>query len=282
MTKISLQKRPRLRELPINRMIPNILTILALCAGLTGIRFGLQEKWEAAVIAIVIAGILDGLDGRIARMLGQSSKFGAELDSLSDFISFGVAPSVLIYFWSLHEVGSVGWAAVMLFSVCCALRLARFNAVLDNPKRPEWAKKFFTGVPAPAGAGLGLLPMIVSFGFESDIFRSPALTGVTLIAVAALMISQVPTISLKGERVPRHYVLPVLLAVGLTAAFLASAPWLTLTAIGLLYLFSIPFSMLAYRRLRAAGSVVEDEEEEGAFITVGDAGDDGDAPTVKH
>jgi len=281
-TKISLQKRPRLRELPINRMIPNILTILALCAGLTGIRFGLQEKWEAAVIAIVIAGILDGLDGRIARMLGQSSKFGAELDSLSDFISFGVAPSVLIYFWSLHEVGSVGWAAVMLFSVCCALRLARFNAVLDNPKRPEWAKKFFTGVPAPAGAGLGLLPMIVSFGFESDIFRSPALTGVTLIAVAALMISQVPTISLKGERVPRHYVLPVLLAVGLTAAFLASAPWLTLTAIGLLYLFSIPFSMLAYRRLRAAGSVVEDEEEEGAFITVGDAGDDGDAPTVKH
>jgi len=266
--------RRRFRDLPINRMIPNVLTILALCAGLTAIRFALLERWEAAVIAIVVAGVFDGLDGRIARMLGQTSKFGAELDSLSDFISFGVAPAVIIYFWSLHDVGSVGWAVVMLFSVCCALRLARFNTRQERPDRPVWASRFFTGVPAPAAGGLALLPMMLSFGFETTIFRSPAMTGIVLVAVAALMVSQLPTFSLKAERIPHHYVLPILLAVGLTAAFLASAPWLTLTAIALVYLGSVPVSLRLYRRLRAESDLIVDEDEDAAFISVGDETED--------
>ncbi|MCP4330013.1 MAG: CDP-diacylglycerol--serine O-phosphatidyltransferase [Alphaproteobacteria bacterium] len=268
-----MQRRPRLRDLPINRMIPNVLTILALCAGLTAIRFGLQERWEAAVIAIVVAGIFDGLDGRIARMLGQTSKFGAELDSLSDIVCFGVAPAVLVFFWSLHEAGSVGWAAVMLFAVCCALRLARFNTRLEKPDRPVWANRFFTGAPAPAGAGLAIWPMIMSFGFQSEVFRSPIITGIVLVAVAALMVSQLPTFSLKHDRIPRHFVLPILLAVGLLAGFFASAPWLTLTAVGLAYIVSIPFSYRMYRRLRAASQMIDDEEEDGAFISVGDESD---------
>jgi CDP-diacylglycerol--serine O-phosphatidyltransferase len=267
----TLHGRPRLRDLPINRMIPSVLTILALCAGLTAIRFGLQERWEAAVIAIVVAGVFDGLDGRIARMLGQTSKFGAELDSLSDIVCFGVAPAVLMFFWSLNSVGSVGWAAVMLFSVCCALRLARFNSRLERPDRPVWASRFFTGVPAPAGAGLALLPMIMSFGFQSPIFSSPIITGIDLVAVGGLMVSQLPTFSLKSDRIPHHYVLPILIAVGLTAAFFASAPWLTLTAIGWVYVGSIPFSLRMYRRLRAESQlIIDDDEEDGAFINVAD------------
>ena len=280
---MSETRRQRLRSLPINRMIPNILTILALCAGLTAIRFGLQDRWEAAIIAIVIAGVFDGLDGRIARMLGQTSKFGAELDSLSDFLSFGVAPAVVIYFWSLHVVGPIGWAAIMLFSVCCALRLARFNTKLEDPNKPSWSNKFFTGVPAPAAAGLALLPMMISFGLETTIFRSAAITGVVLVAVAALMVSQLPTYSLKSERIHPQYALPILLAVGLTAAFLASAPWITLSAIGLIYVASIPFSLQHYRRLRDATRTPETviaDDDEGAFITVGEDDDDGERPPL--
>jgi len=264
--------RRRLRDLPINRMIPSVLTILALCAGLTAIRFGLQERWEAAVIAILVAGIFDGLDGRIARILGQSSKFGAELDSLSDIVCFGVAPAVLVFFWSLHEAGGVGWAAVMLFAVCCALRLARFNSRLEKPDRPVWAGRFFTGVSAPAGAGMALLPMILSFGFQSSVFSSPAITGIVLVAVAGLMVSQVPTFSLKSDRIPQRFVLPILLAVGLTAAFFASTPWLTMGAVCILYIGSIPFSVRLYRRLRATSQLVsvDEDDEEGAFISLGD------------
>jgi CDP-diacylglycerol--serine O-phosphatidyltransferase len=267
-----MMPRRRLRDLPINRIIPSVLTILALCAGLTAIRFGLQERWEAAVIAILVAAIFDGLDGRIARMLGQSSKFGAELDSLSDIVCFGVAPAVLVFFWSLHDAGGVGWAVVMLFAVCCALRLARFNSRLEKPDRPVWAGRFFTGVSAPAAAGMALLPMFLSLGFQSSIFRSPAITGLVLVAVAGLMVSQVPTFSLKSDRIPQRYVLPILLAVGLTAGFFASAPWLTMAAVCILYIGSIPFSFRLYRRLRAASQLVsiDEDDEDGAFISLGD------------
>jgi len=264
--------RRRLRDLPINRMIPSILTILALCAGLTAIRFGLQERWEAAIIAILVAAIFDGLDGRIARMLGQASKFGAELDSLSDIVCFGVAPAVLVYFWSLQDAGGVGWAAVMLFAVCCALRLARFNSRVEKAERPVWASRFFTGVSAPAAAGLALLPMTLWLGFGFDFFRSPAIAGLFLVAVAGLMISQVPTFSLKSDRIPHRFVLPILLAVGLTAGFFASAPWLTIAAVCIAYAVSIPFSFRLYRRLRATSQLVsiDEDEEDGAFISLGD------------
>ena len=148
--KFTHRRPPRISGLSFNKLIPNILTMLALCAGLTSIRFGLHGKWDQAVISILLAGLLDGLDGRIARLLHGTSKFGAELDSLSDFVSFGVAPSMLLYFWTMQGAGGIGWALVLLFSVCCALRLARFNTMLGEPDLPPWAYNFFTGVPAPA------------------------------------------------------------------------------------------------------------------------------------
>jgi CDP-diacylglycerol--serine O-phosphatidyltransferase len=241
--------RQRLKDLSINKLIPNILTVLALCAGLTAIRFGIQERFDLGVVAILLAAVLDTLDGRIARMLGGSTKFGAEMDSLSDVIGFGVAPAVLLYEWVMRAAGSVGWALVLLYCVCCALRLARFNTRLGASDLPPWAYKFFTGVPAPAAAGLVLTPMMVSFEVGPGLFSHVFVNAIVIVAVSALMISQVPTYSGKSIRVPQHYVLPLLLVVGLLAAFLVGAPWSTLTAIALLYVGSIPFSVVEFRRL---------------------------------
>jgi CDP-diacylglycerol--serine O-phosphatidyltransferase len=251
-----MRRRPnvaRLRDQSFNRLIPNILTLLALCAGLTGIRFGLHERWEAAVIAIVIAAILDGLDGRIARLLDSTSKFGAELDSLADFVSFGVAPGMLLYFWNLAETGAPGWAAVLLYCVCCGLRLARFNTKLDNADLPAWTGRFFMGVPAPAAAGLVLTPMIATLAFGPGWFDAPWFSGLVAVVVAGLMVSRLPTYSFKRIKVPQHYVLPTLLGVGALAAFLVSSPWLTMLGIGALYLGTLPLSWLAYRRLSGGG-----------------------------
>lgn len=249
-------KRPRVRVRPIgtlslNRMIPNILTLLALCAGMTAIRFALGAKFETAAVAIIIAGILDGIDGRIARLLKGTSSFGAQLDSLSDFVSFGVAPAMLLYIWTMHNFSSIGWVLVLLFAVCCALRLARFNTQI-GADLPPYAYNFFTGVPAPAGAGLVLIPMFASFEFGASIFRSPYLNAVVLAAVAALMVSRVPTFSFKRFRVPGHWVLPMLLVIGALAAFVTTEPWATLLIIGALYLGSFPVSIRSFRRLRRA------------------------------
>jgi CDP-diacylglycerol---serine O-phosphatidyltransferase len=247
-------RRPRVRVRPIgtlslNRLIPNILTLLALCAGMTAIRLALNGKFESATTAIIIAGILDGIDGRIARLLKGTSPFGAQLDSLSDFVSFGVAPAVLLYIWTMQTLHSLGWVVVLLFGVCCALRLARFNTQI-GVELPPYAYNFFTGVPAPAGAGLVLIPMFLSFEFGVAFARSPYLNGAVLAAVAALMVSRVPTFSFKRFRVPGHWVLPMLLMVGALAAFLTTEPWGTLLVIGALYIGSIPLSIRSYRRLR--------------------------------
>lgn len=239
----------RLRDQSINRLIPNILTLLALCAGLTAIRFAIYERWEAAVIAIVAAGILDGLDGRIARLLDSTSRFGAELDSLADFVSFGVAPAMLLYFWCLADAGALGWAAVLLFCICTALRLARFNTRLDDPDLPSWAGRFFTGVPAPAAAGLALLPMMASFEFGGGFFDQPLFVGLVCAAVAALMISNLPTFSLKRIKIAQRFVLPVLIGVGIATAFLVSETWGTLIAVGLAYLVCLPIAYVVRRRL---------------------------------
>ncbi len=265
--------RPRrLRSLSFNRLIPNILTLLALCAGLTAIRYGLQGNWQRAVIAILFAGILDALDGRIARLLHGTSKFGAELDSLSDIVSFGVAPAVLIYFWSMQGAGAWGWAAVLLFPVCCALRLARFNTMLGEADAPPYAHNFFIGIPAPAAAGLALLPMVASFETADDrLLAFPEVNAAVLAAVSFLMVSRVPTWAGKRLRVPHDYVLPVLLLVGVLAAFLVTAPWTTIALLALVYLASFPFSIRAYRRLRREADQLrvlgaEPEQDEPADI----------------
>jgi CDP-diacylglycerol--serine O-phosphatidyltransferase len=251
-------KRPKLRRPNMNQLIPNMLTVAALCAGLTAIRFATMERWDLAVIAVVIAGIFDGLDGRMARLLNGTSKFGAELDSLSDFISFGVAPAVMLYLWSLDQMAGTGWAVVLLYAVCCALRLARFNTAIGDPNPPPWSRHYFVGVPAPAGAGLAMLPIMLTFEIGPGVFDRPILISFWLAAVALLMVSRVPTFSIKQIRVPPDYMLPALLLVGLVVAALASEPWLTLIAVGLIYLISIPFAIAFQLRVKRMAAMTVD------------------------
>lgn len=245
-------RRPRIRRPNINQIIPNAITVAALCAGLSAIRFALLGLWETAVIAVLVAAIFDGLDGRLARLLNGTSKFGAELDSLSDFVSFGVAPGVMLYVWSLSKYGGFGWALVLLFAVCCALRLARFNVAIGDPNPPPWAKFYFTGVPAPAAAGAVLLPMVASFalGLENAIADRPIITACFVVAVAVLMISRVPTFSVKQLKLTPQHMLPALLFVLLLAAMLTSAPWTTILIAGLAYCASIPVSIWKQREAR--------------------------------
>ena len=252
---------PRLKGLSLNHLLPNVLTVLALCSGLTAIRFAVLERWEPAVIAIVIAAIFDMLDGRIARLLNGQSKFGAELDSLSDVISFGVAPALLMYQWVLQEAGGLGWVAAMVYAVCCALRLARFNSRLGAVDLPPWAFNYFTGVPAPAGAGLALLPMIAGFEAGPDWVGHPAVVVPWTMGVGILMVSTLPTFSFKGVRVPTSYVVPGLVGVGLLAASLVSQPWWTMLAIGLVYVASLPVSVLQFRKLQRAAALMQEPEE---------------------
>jgi CDP-diacylglycerol---serine O-phosphatidyltransferase len=253
----------RIQEAPVNRLVPNALTILALCAGMTGIRFAVAGNFQAAVAAILVAAILDGLDGRVARLLKATSSFGAELDSLSDFVSFGVAPAAVLYLWTMSALNSVGWAIVLCYAVCCALRLARFNTQLSAEPAPHMAG-FFTGVPAPGGAGLVIMPLFASFEWGDWIARSPYLNAVWIAGIAFLMVSKLPTLSLKKFHVPHHFVVPTLLGVGLLAAFATTAPWPTLFFIGLLYLGSIPLTMRAAGRLRRAAEPRKTETGEPA------------------
>ena len=250
-------RRPRVRvrvrvqpmHLSLNRMIPNVLTVLALCAGMTAIRLAIVGKFETAVAAIIVAGILDGLDGRIARLLKGTSSFGAQLDSLSDFVSFGVAPAVMLYIWTMEQFHGFGWAVVLIFAVCCGLRLARFNTQLGQ-ELPPYAYNFFTGVPAPAGAGLAMVPMFAAFEFGDTFFRAPTLNTVWILAVAGLMVSRLPTFALKRFHVPSEWVLPTLLGVGALAAFLTTEPWATLLIVGVIYVGSFPVSVGHYRKLK--------------------------------
>jgi CDP-diacylglycerol--serine O-phosphatidyltransferase len=243
----------RLSGFSVNRMVPNILTVLALCAGMTAIRFAMSGNFPAAVYAIMIAAVLDGLDGRIARLLRATSHFGAELDSLSDFISFGVAPAAVIYLWTMQELHGVGWAIVLFFAVCCALRLARFNTQL-GVEAPAHSRQYFTGVPAPAGAMLAIMPMFAAFEWGDWIVRSPYIVGVWVTGVALLMVSTIPTVSVKKFRIPPHLVVPTLLGIGILAGFLTTAPWPTMIALGLLYLGSIPWTVRGARHVKAAAA----------------------------
>lgn len=237
----------KLKSLHLVRIIPNAITITALCTGLSSIRFALLDRWELAVSLILIAAILDALDGRVARFLRADSPFGAELDSLSDFISFGVAPAVMMYLYSLHLWKGTGWALALFFSTCMALRLARFNTNI-NISTPDWAKQFSTGVPAPAGAVLVLLPLMVSFAFEENFQAYPILFAISILVSGLLMISRIPAFLIKNVPIPHHFVKLLLMLVAVIMAALFSAPWWTLSIGGFLYLFSIPVSVMIYRR----------------------------------
>ena len=253
------RNRPRYKGPSFNRMVPNILTMLGLCAGLTSMRFALELRFGAAAGAIAVAACIDGLDGRLARLLKATSRFGAEFDSLSDFLCFGVAPAFVLYIWALEHARGYGFMPCLMFAVCMALRLARFNASLDTAPHHAYAFNFFSGVPAPAGAGLALFPLFLGLearslgsGWLLAIAQYPLFVAAVLIGTAVLLVSTLPVWSFKNFKVPTEYVLPTLLGTGLFAALLVADPWAALAAAGLLYVGLLPFSVRSYRRLRRA------------------------------
>ena len=241
--------RRRFKAIPVRTLLPNLITLLALCAGLTAIRLSVESRLDLALAAIVFAALLDGIDGRIARMLKGTSRFGAELDSLADFVNFGVAPALILYFWGLQELKSAGWIAALVFAICAALRLARFNVMIDDPNQPAWAGNFFTGIPAPAGAITVLLPIYLNFLGVSNGLVTIWITFLYTLTIALLMVSRLPVFSGKhvGKRVPPDMVLLVFVVVVLFFALLISYPWAVLTIGTLAYLGCLPFGWLSYR-----------------------------------
>jgi len=240
-------RRRRFRPIPVRMLVPNVITLLAICAGLTAIRLSTEGRMELAVAAIVFAAALDGIDGRVARMIKGQSKFGAELDSLADFVNFGVAPGLILYFWQLHEIHNGGWIAAMVFAISGGLRLARFNATMDDPNKPAFATNFFTGVPAPAGAITVLLPVYLAFlGLPKP---HPTLTALYTLLIAFLMVSRLPVFSGKTirMRVPPEMVLPVFVSVIFFIALLIGYPWYILSAGSVLFLLSLPAGWKSYR-----------------------------------
>lgn len=251
--KLMLSKQ-KLTEIPFRKIAPNMVTMMALCSGVTSIRYSIAENWTKAVLCIFLAALFDGLDGRVARFLKASSKFGAELDSLSDFVSFGVAPAILIYQWSLFDLPKFGWLFCLIFAMGMAMRLARFNTMLDAANAPEYWSHYFVGVPAPAAAALGIMPVLISFDFPGMefILRSNAFCAVLMILVAFLMVSRIPTISLKKTKVHQAMFMPLMLVVVLFINFMLIQPWLTLGVMTLLYLLSIPIVALRFARDKKA------------------------------
>jgi CDP-diacylglycerol--serine O-phosphatidyltransferase len=239
-------RRRRFRAIPVRILVPNLITLLALCAGLTAIRLAFENKLEWALAAIVFAAALDGIDGRIARLIKGQSRFGAELDSLADFVNFGCAPGLIIYLWSLHELGNVGWIAAMVFAICAALRLARFNVMIDDPNRPLWAGNFFTGVPAPAGAIIAMLPIYVTL--LGGPRAAPVVTLLYTLVIAFLMVSQLPVFS--GKRVEPEMVLPLFVVVVLFFALLIAYPWWVLSIGTICYLACLPLGWFTYQDYR--------------------------------
>lgn len=262
------RRRPRVRGPSFNRLIPNIMTMLGLCAGLTGMRFALDGRFGDAAVALLIAACIDGLDGRIARLLRGTSRFGAEFDSLSDFLCFGVAPGFVLYLWALRDAGRYGYLPCIMFTVCMALRLARFNASLDDTEKPKYASNFFTGVPAPAGAGLALFPLFL--GLEAhklgwnqlyDLTRLPILPALTLSGTAFLLVCTLPVWSFKNFKVPSAYVLPLMLGTGAYAAVLVADPWGALAAAGVIYIALLPLSRRSFHRLKQEALALQAEED---------------------
>ncbi|GAA4777753.1 phosphatidylcholine/phosphatidylserine synthase [Stakelama sediminis] len=238
------------RGIPLRAVAPNAVTAMALCSGLTGIRFAIAADWERAVLMVLLAGVLDGIDGRIARLVRGESRFGAELDSLSDAISFGVSPAIILYLWALVDVPKFGWIVTLLYAVFCALRLARFNARIDVTDQPHKSAGFLTGVPAPAGAALAMLPLYLWIWTGEPVFHSPWLVTPWVAFCAFLMVSSLATYSWSSLRLRRNIRFEAIVVVVIAAAALITAPWPTLTALTLGYLITLPFSVRSYQRIR--------------------------------
>ncbi len=238
------------RGISFRAMIPNAVTVLALCFGLTGVRFAIGAEWEKALAAIIVAGVLDGMDGRIARLLRAQSKFGAELDSLSDNLALVTAPALILFLWSLQYAPKFGWIAALALAVCCALRLARFNARIDAAEQPHKSAGFNTGVPAPAGAGLAFVPVFLWLVSGNALFRQWQGVMAWTLLIAALMISSIPTYSWSSIRIRSGWRLFFLAGIALLGAALLTAPWFTLLAGAALYLVLLPFSLVSYARVK--------------------------------
>ncbi|MGH2342118.1 CDP-diacylglycerol--serine O-phosphatidyltransferase [Segnochrobactraceae bacterium EtOH-i3] len=262
-------RRPRLPRLPLRLMLPSLVTLLAICSGLTAIRMSIEGRYDFAIGAVVLAAILDGIDGRVARLLKSTSKFGAELDSLADFVNFGVAPALILYAFVLDQLRSFGWIVALVLAISGALRLARFNATLEDPNRPAWTSAFFVGIPAPAGALTVLLPVYLwQLGLiEPDQKGTAMVVAIYTLIIGFLMVSKLPTLSGKklGLRIPRDMVLPISVVLVLVIALLVSYPFEVLTVGAALYLLTLPLGFRLYRRRLAAWKA----EEAGAVPAAG-------------
>ncbi len=236
--------------LSLRAMLPNAITAAALCAGLTAVRFAIDENWSFAVLAVVVAGVLDGMDGRIARLLNAQSRFGAELDSLADALSFGMAPALILFLWSLEDLTRFGWFAALAYAICCALRLARFNAQIDVEDQPHKSAGFLTGVPAPVGAGLALTPLCLWIETGMDVFREPVFIAVWMSAIGVLFISNMATLSWTAVRPQRDVRIWLIAFVAIMFAGLLLEPWWTLSAIGAGYLALMPYSLIRYGKIK--------------------------------
>jgi CDP-diacylglycerol--serine O-phosphatidyltransferase len=257
--------RTKVRHIPMRLMLPNLITLLAICAGLSGIRLAFEGRFEIAVVMVLLAAFLDGIDGRIARMLKATSKFGEQMDSLADIVNFGAAPALVLYAYLLDRAGSIGWTAALIFAIACGLRLARFNIQIADPNRPSWMADFFTGVPAPAGAVLVMLPVYLGFlGMQANIFIAYAACAYTII-VAMLLVSTLPVFSGKssGSKVRRDAVIPLILGAVFYVLMLFSFTWETMTATAIAYLLFLPFSVKLYRNRMAREAELEKPEASG-------------------
>ena len=266
------RRRPRVAGLSFNQLIPNILTLIGLCAGLTSIRYALDGRFGAAMTAITVSAFIDGLDGRIARLLKGTSRFGAEFDSLADFLCFGVAPPLVIYMWTLQTAHGYGYTPCLMFAVCTGLRLARFNAATESDKTPSYAASFFTGVPAPAGAGLTLFPLLLALEAQSQewprlyaIASNPLINAAALIATSVLLVSTIPVWSFKNFKIRSEFVLPTLLGVGVFMALLLADPWAAMALAALIYVCMLPFGIRSHRRLRREAERMRHEEKVRGF-----------------
>lgn len=256
---------PRLREIPLRLMVPNLITVLAICAGLTGVRLAFEDKFELAVSMVLVAAFLDGIDGRVARLLKASSKFGAQMDSLADIVNFGVAPGLVLYVFILDKAHSFGWIAALVFAISAGLRLARFNVMEESAAKAPWQKEYFVGVPAPAGALLVMLPIYLSFLGVEATQQFAIASAIYTMLIAFLLISRLPVWSGKSEKkVRRDLVLPLTIAVVLYVALLMSYTWEVLSATVIFYLFTLPFGARAWKRKYGTLTVNEEVHDPNA------------------